>query len=119
MVRIRKRTSKRQSTKQRVKVAKKVREHHRKSRRDAKNDPTWKSKKKQDPGIPNSFPYKEQLLDEIEKRRMQVRSGCIGRGKGEAGVAAEIGLTSALTFLDLLLRQRRQSSSARTRARLA
>lgn len=72
MPRIRKRTSKRQSTKQRVKVTKKIREHHRKSRREAKRDPTWRSKKRQDPGIPNSFPYKEQLLDEIEQRRMAV-----------------------------------------------
>jgi hypothetical protein len=25
-----------------------------------------------DPGIPNSYPYKEQLLNEIEQKRMQV-----------------------------------------------
>lgn len=59
------------STKQRTKIQKKVREHHRKARRDAKNNTTWKSKRKEDPGIPNSFPYKEQLLDEIEQTRQR------------------------------------------------
>lgn len=64
-----KRASKRTSTKQRVKVEKKVREHHRKQRREAKKNPQWRTKKQADPGIPNSFPYKEQLLDEIQMRR--------------------------------------------------
>lgn len=64
-----KRASKRVSTKQRVKVDKKIKEAHRKQRRDAKKNPTWKSKKKADPGIPNSFPFKEQLLDEMHMRR--------------------------------------------------
>ncbi|MCO5589676.1 hypothetical protein L7F22_043644 [Adiantum nelumboides] len=71
-MRVKKRASKRLGTKQREKVKRKVREHHRKTRKEAKNDVTWRSKKKQDPGIPNSFPYKEQLLNEIEQRRSQV-----------------------------------------------
>ncbi|PWN38389.1 uncharacterized protein FA14DRAFT_26412 [Meira miltonrushii] len=71
-MRVKKRASKRLGTKQREKVKRKVREHHRKSRKEAKNDVTWKSKKRQDPGIPSSFPYKEQLLNEIEQRRNQV-----------------------------------------------
>ncbi|WFD04570.1 hypothetical protein MOBT1_003281 [Malassezia obtusa] len=69
MVRVKKRASKRQTTKQRVKVTKKVREHHRKQRREAKRNPQWKSRRREDPGIPNNFPYKEQLLDEIEQNR--------------------------------------------------
>ncbi|PWN26588.1 hypothetical protein BDZ90DRAFT_280609 [Jaminaea rosea] len=69
MVKPPKRASKRQSTKQRAKISKKVREHHRKSRRDAKRSTQWKSKQKADPGIPNSFPYKEQLLDQIQQNR--------------------------------------------------
>lgn len=64
--------SKRVSTKQKAKISKKVKEHTRKSKRTAKKDPTWKSKKKVDPGIPNSYPYKEQLLNEIEQKRMAV-----------------------------------------------
>ncbi|PKI83469.1 hypothetical protein MVES1_002680 [Malassezia vespertilionis] len=69
MGRIRKKESKRQSTKQRVKVQKKVKEHQRKQRRDAKRNPQWKSRRRQDPGIPNSFPYKEELLNEIDEKR--------------------------------------------------
>lgn len=64
--------SKRVGTKQRTKIQKKVRDHVRKSKKQAKKDPTWKSKKKVDPGIPNSYPYKEQLLNEIEQKRIVV-----------------------------------------------
>lgn len=67
--------SKRVSTKQKAKISKKVKEHTRKSKRTAKKDSTWKSKKKVDPGIPNSYPYKEQLLNEIEQKRIAV-SAC-------------------------------------------
>ncbi|CEH12433.1 GTPase [Ceraceosorus bombacis] len=73
MVRVKKRLSKRVSTKQREKIKKKVSEHHRKARRAAKKDPTWRSKKKADPGIPNSYPYKEQLLKELEERKDRER----------------------------------------------
>jgi nuclear GTP-binding protein len=66
------RASKRTSTKQREKIKKKVSEHHRKARRAAKKDVTWKSKKRVDPGIPNSYPFKEQLLQEIEEKRNRV-----------------------------------------------
>ncbi|WFD00852.1 hypothetical protein MYAM1_003607 [Malassezia yamatoensis] len=71
MVRVKKRASKRQTTKQREKVNKKVREHHRKQRREAKRNPNqqWRSRRRDDPGIPNSFPFKEQLLSEIEHNR--------------------------------------------------
>ncbi|EPQ28324.1 uncharacterized protein PFL1_04151 [Pseudozyma flocculosa PF-1] len=73
-MKIRKRASKRLAVAQREKVKRKVREHHRKSRKEARKNPNpqWKSKLKKDPGIPNSYPYKEQLLAEIEdKRRRQ------------------------------------------------
>ncbi|WFC95588.1 hypothetical protein MBRA1_002239 [Malassezia brasiliensis] len=71
MVRVKKRASKRQTTKQREKVNRKVREHHRKQRREAKRNPNpqWRSRRRDDPGIPNSFPYKEELLNEIEQKR--------------------------------------------------
>ncbi|CAO1638759.1 unnamed protein product [Sympodiomycopsis kandeliae] len=96
MVRVPKRASKRQSTKQRVKVTKKVREHHRKARRDAKKNPQWKSKKKADPGIPNSFPFKEQLLDEIqmkrdreEQRKLEERERKIAERKNKKTLAGD------------------------------
>lgn len=71
MVRVHKRASKRQTTKQRAKVTRKINEHHRKVRREAKRNPQWKSRAKKDPGIPNTFPYKEELLNEIEQRRLE------------------------------------------------
>lgn len=69
MVKVKKRASKRVGTAQREKIKRKINEHHRKSRKSAKKDVTWKSKLKKDPGIPNSYPFKEQLLNEIEKKR--------------------------------------------------
>lgn len=35
----------------------------------AKKNPEWRSKLKKDPGIPNLFPYKEKMLEEIEQKR--------------------------------------------------
>ncbi|CDW97476.1 hypothetical protein [Sporisorium scitamineum] len=72
MVKVKKRASKRLKIAQREKIKKKVKEHRRKTRRDERRSTQWKSKARKDPGIPNSFPYKEQLLNEIEqKRRLQ------------------------------------------------
>lgn len=72
MVKVKKRASKRVKIAQREKIKKKVKEHRRKTRRDERRSTQWKSKARKDPGIPNSFPYKEQLLNEIEqKRRIQ------------------------------------------------
>ncbi|KAN0124508.1 hypothetical protein V8E52_002157 [Russula decolorans] len=71
MPRIRKKTSKRGSTARRAKIKHKVSESRKKSRKAAKSDPTWKSKKPKDPGIPNNFPYKDQILAEIAEERRQ------------------------------------------------
>ncbi|KAJ3099974.1 Guanine nucleotide-binding protein-like 3 [Phlyctochytrium planicorne] len=57
--------SKRQSASKQYKISKKVNEHNRKMRKEAKNAPT-RSKLKKDPGIPNLFPMKEQLLEKIK-----------------------------------------------------
>ena len=43
----------------------------RKQRKLAKKNPEWRSKLKKDPGIPNLFPYKEKLLEEIEEKRLR------------------------------------------------
>ncbi|GAO49374.1 hypothetical protein G7K_3525-t1 [Saitoella complicata NRRL Y-17804] len=64
-----KKKSKRGTARQKFKIEKNVREHARKQRKLAKNDPTWRSKLKKDPGIPNLFPYKEKLLSEIEEKK--------------------------------------------------
>lgn len=43
----------------------------RKQRKLSKKNPEWRSKLKKDPGIPNLFPYKAKLLEEIEQQRMR------------------------------------------------
>ncbi|KAH9894117.1 hypothetical protein C8Q73DRAFT_826613 [Cubamyces lactineus] len=70
MPRIRKKTSRRVSLAHRAKIQKKVKEAHRKQKRDARKNPPKKSKPK-DPGIPNAFPYKDQILAEVAEQRRQ------------------------------------------------
>lgn len=91
MVRVKKRASKRQTTKQREKVLKKVREHHRKQRREAKRNPQWKSRRREDPGIPNSYPFKEQLLNEIEQNRRIAAENRMGLHQNEEDEEEEEG----------------------------
>ena len=57
------RKSKRQTLHNKHKVERKVREHHRKERRDLKRNPQLHRKKK-DPGIPNSWPFKQQMIQQ-------------------------------------------------------
>ncbi|KAH9007137.1 GNL3L/Grn1 putative GTPase-domain-containing protein [Lactarius hatsudake] len=71
MPRIRKRTSRRGTTARRAKIQGKVAESRKKAKKAAKKDVTWKSKKLKDPGIPNNFPYKDQILAEIAEERRQ------------------------------------------------
>jgi len=55
----------------------------RKDRKLAKKDPTWRTKLKKDPGIPNLFPYKERILQEIEEKR-RLKEEEIARKKADA-----------------------------------
>ena len=65
--------SKRVTLKDKYKVQRRVVESHRKSRkqakRDSKNGIVRHDKKKKDPGIPNSWPFKKELLNEISRAR--------------------------------------------------
>ncbi|ROW11093.1 hypothetical protein VMCG_00978 [Cytospora schulzeri] len=61
--------SKRGTTRLRAKIEKKSLAKQRKERKSAKKNPEWRSKLKKDPGIPNLFPYKEKLLQEIEEKK--------------------------------------------------
>lgn len=40
-----------------------------KDRKLAKQNPQWRSRLKKDPGIPNLFPFKEKILEEIEEKK--------------------------------------------------
>ncbi|KAF9268288.1 hypothetical protein L218DRAFT_893232 [Marasmius fiardii PR-910] len=72
MPRIRKKTSKRTKTHERARLHKKIKENKRKKTRDAKKNTQWKSKHKKDPGIPNNFPYKDEVLAEVQEQRRLV-----------------------------------------------
>ncbi|KAG6833597.1 hypothetical protein H0H87_004224 [Tephrocybe sp. NHM501043] len=69
MPRIRKKTSNRGSTNDRKKIQQKVRESRKKAKKAAKKNPQWKSKTPKDPGIPNNFPFKDQILAEVAEQR--------------------------------------------------
>lgn len=69
MPRIRKKTSNRVSTNERRKVTNKVRESRKKKKKAAKKNPQWISKTPKDPGIPNNFPFKDQVLAEVSEQR--------------------------------------------------
>ncbi|KIM83958.1 hypothetical protein PILCRDRAFT_420239 [Piloderma croceum F 1598] len=68
---IRKKTSNRGTTNKRARIKGKAAESRKKQKRDAKKNVQWKSKHKKDPGIPNNFPYKDQILAEIAEERRQ------------------------------------------------
>ncbi|KIJ70379.1 hypothetical protein HYDPIDRAFT_78599 [Hydnomerulius pinastri MD-312] len=92
MPRIRKKTSKRGSTNQREKIKHKVSEHHKKAKKQARKDKasgkTIQKKSKKDPGIPNNFPYKDQILAEVAEQRREAATEK-QRRKDEKRAAAE------------------------------
>ncbi|KAH3669549.1 hypothetical protein WICMUC_004971 [Wickerhamomyces mucosus] len=71
-MRLKKPVSKRGTTRMREGIKKKAAAHNRKQKKLAKKDPTWRSKKAKDPGIPASFPYKDRIVSEIEDNRRVV-----------------------------------------------
>jgi nuclear GTP-binding protein len=52
-------------------VEKKIAEHHKKLRKEAKKNPNKRSKLKKDPGIPNLWPFKEELMDQIQTDKIR------------------------------------------------
>ncbi|KDQ21078.1 hypothetical protein BOTBODRAFT_27080 [Botryobasidium botryosum FD-172 SS1] len=69
MGKIRKKTSKRRTTHQRTKISQKAAETRHKNKKQAKKNPQWKSRVKKDIGIPNSLPFKDEILAEIAQAR--------------------------------------------------
>ncbi|KAL9083957.1 MAG: hypothetical protein Q9165_008300 [Trypethelium subeluteriae] len=61
--------SKRVPVRLRHKIEKASAAKQRKQRKLEKKNPQWRSRLKKDPGIPNLFPYKDKILQEIEERR--------------------------------------------------
>lgn len=77
--------SKRTTLKDKYKIQHRVVEKHRKSRKQAKRDSKLgivrHDKKNRDPGIPNSWPFKQDLLNEISRARETAESNRKGSGK--------------------------------------
>lgn len=94
-MRVRKPTSKRKSTRLQKGIEKKIAAHHRKQKKIAKKNPQWRSKNLKDPGIPNSYPFKAELLEQIEQqkqldaenresRRAELRQQMLAQGTSNA-----------------------------------
>merc|ERR1719263_1296141 len=65
-----KKKSKRQKLSTKYNLQKKVREHQRRLRKEAKKlGLDKKGKTKKDPGIPNNWPFKAEMLQELEKKK--------------------------------------------------
>ncbi|KAF2120963.1 P-loop containing nucleoside triphosphate hydrolase protein [Lophiotrema nucula] len=78
--------SKRVPVRLRHKIEKASAAKQRKARKQAKKNPEWRSKVKKDPGIPNLFPYKDKILQEIEeKRRLKEEENARRRELARAG----------------------------------
>jgi len=70
--------SRRETLKHKYKVVKKVKEHHRKLRKEARKNGTV-NKGPKDPGIPNAWPFKEDLLKGLQasKERAKQRQNAL------------------------------------------
>jgi len=72
MPKIRKKTSKRPTLRKQYSVQKKVKDHHKKIKKEAKKlskiGLSPKKMKKQ-PGLPNLYPHKEAMLDQLERKQ--------------------------------------------------
>lgn len=99
--------SKRKSTRLQEGIKKKIAAHNRKQKKLDKKDVTWKSRKPKDPGIPNSFPYKGQILAEMEEakrreaeeralRREQQREAARAAGQTEEEIEESIAREEAV-----------------------
>lgn len=91
--------SKRITLKDKYKIQRRVVESHRKSRKQAKRDTKAgivKHDKKKDPGIPNSWPFKQELLQNIkqEKGRLEARKAEEKERRRQGGPAAAADLTA-------------------------
>lgn len=98
--------SKRQTLKQKYKVLKKVREHHRKKRREARKNGTV-NKAPKDPGIPNNWPFKEELIQQLknQKERAIARQKALRQAQREVSEKASMDTDLAALGQEAMARQ--------------
>ena len=94
--------SKRVTLRQKYKVIRKVREHHKKKAKELRKK-GGKAKAQKDPGIPSAWPFKAELIKELQVRPPGERRGGQPRnpsgvldGEGGLGVASSSVSVSAL-----------------------
>ncbi|EKJ78040.1 hypothetical protein FPSE_01828 [Fusarium pseudograminearum CS3096] len=91
--------SKRTPVRLRHKIQKASAAKQKKERKLAKKNPEWRTKLKKDPGIPNLFPYKQKLLDEIEENR--IKKAELAQRRKELTKAAKTGTTDDNAMTDV------------------
>ncbi|KAL8799770.1 MAG: hypothetical protein Q9182_005636 [Xanthomendoza sp. 2 TL-2023] len=91
--------SKRTPVRLRHKIEKASAAKQRKTRKLAKKlfqNPEWRSRLKKDPGIPNLFPYKDKILQQIEeKRRLKEEEGMRRREEAKSAQVVSLGTGDA------------------------
>ena len=85
--------SKRMSLKQKYKIVKKVKEHHKKKAKEEKKSGR-KQKAPKDPGIPNQWPFKADLLKELDWEKQ--RATAVDKQKKEQRKRARVRLQTLL-----------------------
>ncbi|RGP59791.1 nuclear gtp-binding nug1 [Fusarium longipes] len=91
--------SKRTPVRLRHKIQKASAAKQKKERKLAKKNPEWRTKLKKDPGIPNLFPYKEKLLQEIEENR--IKKAELAQRRKELTKAAKTGAKDENAMADV------------------
>lgn len=64
--------SKRVKLKDKFKVVRKVKEHNRKQRKEAKRQGNRKTSVLRDPGIPANYPYRDQVVKELQFEHQRI-----------------------------------------------
>ncbi|ORZ27559.1 P-loop containing nucleoside triphosphate hydrolase protein [Catenaria anguillulae PL171] len=96
--------SKRMTCKQKYKIERKIKEAGRKARKEAKKNPSLRPKKSKDPGIPNLWPFKAQLLEQIEESKAREEQKALEIKQRRAELAkqkkreAAAGVTASTSF---------------------
>ncbi|ORX45396.1 hypothetical protein BCR36DRAFT_585702 [Piromyces finnis] len=89
--------SKRLTLHQKYKIEKRIKQHEKKARREARKHPKKSSKKDKVIGIPNNFPFKEELLLQVEEEKRRIEEEKQQRKAERKAAKAQNNLVSATT----------------------
>jgi len=89
--------SKRLTLHQKYKIEKRIKQHDKKARREARKHPKRTSKKDKVIGIPNNFPFKEELLLQVEEEKRRIEEEKQQRKAERKAAKAQNNLAAATT----------------------